>query len=131
MTILPLYIIWRILLMNGRMDDGSVYLCTLTDRSLPGEKSREVLTKVARHWYEEMLVSFRRQYAAKGVNEQIDMLIRIHFDKRARIGMFAVLGNGDQYEITNVTSGTDPETRLRYTEVSLSRMENFYDLETE
>lgn len=117
--------------MDGRMDDGIVYLCSLTDKSLPGEKSCEVLTKVARHWYEERLVSFRRQYAAKGVNEQIDLLIRIHFDKRARIGMYAVLGNGDQYEITNVTSGTDPETRLRYTEVSLSRMENFYELEIE
>ena len=117
--------------MGGRMDDGVVYICTLTDKSLPGEMSREVLTKVARHWYEERLISFRRQYAAKGVNEQVDLLVRIHFDKRARIGMYGVLGNGEQYEITNVTSGTDPVTKLKYTELSLSRMENFYDLETE
>ena len=118
--------------MNGVMDDGIVYLAQLTDRSLPGEMPKEVLTKVARHWYEERTIDFRRQYAAKGANEQIDMIIRIHWEKRARIGMYAVLGNGDQFEIQNVAHGTDDVSRLKYTELTLQRMEDFYDLlETE
>ena len=118
--------------MNGLMDDGIVYLATLTDESAPGEMPKQTLTKVARHWYEERMIGFRRQYAAKGVNEQIDMLIRIHWEKRARIGMYAILGNGEQYEITNVSHAADDTTHLKYTELTLQRMEGFYDLlETE
>ncbi len=114
--------------MNGLKDDGIVNLCTLTDISAPGEMAHEVLTKVARHWFEERIVSFRRQYAAKGVNEQVDMVIRIHYDRRARIGMYAVLGNGDQYRIDGVTPIVDGDTRQKDTELTLSRLEKFYDL---
>lgn len=114
--------------MNGLKDDGIVYLAELSDESLPGEMPKEVLTKVARHWYEERTIGFRRQYAAKGVNEQIDMIIRIHWEKRARIGMYAVLGNGDQYQITNVAHAADDVSHLKYTELTLEKLEDFYDL---
>lgn len=114
--------------MNGLKDDGIVNLCTLTDISAPGEMAHEVLAKVARHWFEERIISFRRQYAAKGANEQVDMVIRIHYDKRARIGMYAVLGNGDQYRIDGVTPIVDGDTRQKDTELTLSRLEKFYDL---
>lgn len=114
--------------MLGNFDDGIVYLCSLTDISKPGLKPKEVLTKFARHFFEQRTISFRRQYAAKGANEQIDMLIRIHFDPRARIGTYAVLGNGEQYRIDNSTAGLDTESNLRYTELTLSRMEEFYDV---
>ena len=114
--------------MNGLKDDGIVNLCTLTDISAPGEMAHEVLTRVARHWFEQRIISFRRQYAAKGVNEQIDMVIRIHNEPRARIGMYAVLGNGDQYRIDGVTPISNDETWQRDTELTLSRLEKFYDL---
>lgn len=114
--------------MNGLKDDGVLYLCTLKDTSAPGEMAKEVLTKVARYWFEERIVSFRRQYAAKGVNEQIDMIVRIHYDRKAHIGMYAVLGNGDQYRIDGVTSITDDFTRQKDTELTLSRLEKHYDL---
>ena len=78
------------------------------------------------------MIGFQRQYAAKGVNEQVDMIIRIHFEKRARIGMYAILGNGEQFEIRNVSHASDNVTRLKYTELTLQRKEGFYDLsETE
>ena len=113
--------------MQGNLDDGIVYLCSLEDVSKPGAKPQEKLTRIARHYFEERTVSFRRQYAAKGANEHIDMLIRIHYDPKARIGTVAVLGNGDQYRIDNVANAYDADTRLRYTELTLSRLENFYD----
>lgn len=118
--------------MLGNYDDGIVYLCTLSDVSKPGLKPKEVLTKVARHYFEQRTVTFRRQYAAKGANEQIDMLIRIHYDPKARIGTYAVLGNGEQYRIDDTSVGYDSDSRLRYSELTLSRMEDYYDvLETE
>jgi len=114
--------------MLGNFDDGIAYLCTLTDISKPGLKPKEVLTKVARHFFEQRTVSFRRQYAAKGASEQIDMLIRIHYDSKARIGSYVVLGNGEQYRVDNVAVGYDSDSRLRYSELTLSRMEEYYDM---
>lgn len=117
--------------MNGLLDDGIVWLARLTDKSAPGEMAKEVLTKVARHWFAERSISFSRQYAAKGVNEQVDMVIRIHYDRRARIGMYAILGNGEQYCIENVTPVTINEDRMKYTELTLRRLEDYYELESE
>ena len=114
--------------MQDNYDDGIVYLCSLTDESKPGLKPKEVLQRIARHWFEERMITFRRQYSAKGANEQIDKLIRIHYDPKARIGAYAVLGNGEQYRIDNVSTGYDSESRLRFSELTLSRLEDFYDL---
>lgn len=113
--------------MNNR-DDGIVYLAKLTNKAAAGLKPEYSLTKISRSWYEERAVGFRRQYAAKGVNEQVDMLIRINYLKSARIGLYAILGNGDQFRITNVTQGKDDETMLRYTELTLTRMDQLYEI---
>ena len=117
--------------MPDNFDSGIVYLCRLTNVAQPGLKPVEVLTRIDRAWYSERTVSFRRQYAAKGVNEQIDLLVRIHYNPKARIGMYAVLGNGDQFRIDNVSNGFDDPSMLRYTELTLSRLEDFYDLSDE
>ena len=86
-----------------------------------------------------------RAYMAKGVNEQVDMLVRIDLDTDVHIGQFAVLGNGEQFRITNVTSGEEVFERtkqvnslyyrqpqivgLKYTELTLTRIEQNYDVE--
>lgn len=114
--------------MLGNYDDGIVWLCSITNTSDNGLKPVERITRISKHFFEERTVSFRRQYAAKGVNEQIDMLIRIHYDTGARIGMVAELGNGDQFRIDNVTHAYDPDSRLRYTELTLARLEDFFDV---
>ena len=56
------------------------------------------------------------------------MLIRIHYDQNARIGMIALLGNGDQFRIANVTHAYDSDSRLRFTELTLERLEDFYNV---
>ena len=114
--------------MQGNFDDGIVYLCKIFNTSENALKPVEVIIKTARHYFEERTISFRRQYAAKGANEQIDMLIRIHYDQNARIGMIALLGNGDQFRIANVTHAYDSDSRLRFTELTLERLEDFYNV---
>lgn len=114
--------------MTEQFDSGTVYLCTLNDVSRPGEMAAETLAKVARHYFKEERISYRRQYAAKGANEQVDMVIRIVYEPKARIGMFAVLGNGDQYQIDSVSQIRDPDSRRKYSELTLSRLENYYDV---
>lgn len=109
-------------------DDGIVYLAELENVADPGNKPAYSLHKVSRQWYEDRAVGFRRQYAAKGVSEQVDMLIRVTHNTRARIGLYAILGNGEQFRITNVTNGRDDETGLRYTELTLMRLDQNYEI---
>lgn len=90
----------------------------------------EELERIARHWYEERVIGMQRQYLAKGVNEQIDLMARIHHEPRARIGLYAALGNGDQYRIANVSHGKNNDG-LRYTDLTLTRLEDYYDVADE
>lgn len=112
----------------ANMDGGIVYLKRLVNVAAAGMKPAYRLETISRDWYEDRAIGFRRQYAAKGVNEQVDLLIRIHFNKAARIGLYAVLGNGEQFRITNVTNARDDETGLRYTELSLTRLDENYEI---
>lgn len=107
------------------MDDGILFICRLDNLAEDGDMPCEKLAKINRHWYEERVIGMNRQYLAKGVNEQIDLLVRIHHDRNVRIGMFAVLGNGEQFRITNVSHITDG---LRYTDLTLERLDEFYDV---
>lgn len=114
--------------MANNRDSGIVYLASLTNTAAAGLKPEYSLTKISRSWYEERMIGFRRQYAAKGVNEQVDLLIRINYLQKARIGLYAILGNGEQFRITNVTHGKDDETMLRFTELTLTRMDQLYEV---
>ena len=116
------------------LDDGVVFICTLQNVAEPGKMPTEQLTKYRKFWYGERYVGYNRQYAARGVNENIDMMIRIPYDRGVRIGMYAVLGNGEQYRIDLVSQATDftgyqnERRSLKYTDLTLSRLEHNYDL---
>lgn len=121
------------------LDDGTLRICTLQNVGEAGQMPRQVLTPIRRHWYGERSIGYNRQYAAKGVNEHIDLLVRIVHDRAVRIGMYAVLGNGEQYRIDHVMHGGEYDYfsqitgpmgtgSLRYTELTLSRLEALYDV---
>lgn len=116
--------------MNNR-DSGVVFLADLVNMADPGNMPEYQLEKIAKNWYLERTVGFRRQYAAKGVNEQVDMLIQTAYQPKARIGKYAILGNGDQFRITNVTPVRSDETGLRLTEWTLTRLEDLYEIADE
>lgn len=109
------------------LDAGILYLCQLNDVAEPGDMPREVLQKVARHWYEDRVIGMNRQYLAKGVNEQVDKLVKIHYEPKARIGLYAMLGNGEQFRITNVSPIIDDDG-LRKSELTLTRLEDYFDV---
>lgn len=125
-------------------DDGVLYICNLIDTAANGEMPNEVLEKVNKFWFENRYIGFSRQYAANGVNQRVDRLVRIEQDQSIQIGQYAVLGNGEQFRITLVSHGQDidPRTKLtnnnyyrtpqivglKYTELTLTRLENYYDV---
>lgn len=116
-------------------DAGILTLCRLENVAEPGGMPRERLVEGNRHFYEERMVGYGRQYAAMGANEQVDVLARIWRDSSARIGMYAVLsdyegqehGEGDQYRVDNVQHRLD-EDGLKVTDLTLSRLDSLYDV---
>ena len=127
-------------------DDGVVFICNLTNIAENGDMPHEVLTIVSKHWFEQRTIGVSRSYQAKGVNERIDMLIRIELNNDIHIGQYAVLGNGDQFRIDMVTPVEDVFERtkmmdskyyrqpkivgLTCTAITMSRLENYYDVQT-
>lgn len=111
-------------------DDGVLFVCRLVNEAQNGLMPREVLKPMVKHWFKIRTVGAQRQYLAKGVNEQVDFLVSVPFDPRIRIGNFAVLGNGEQYRITNVAH-FDEDTEIRRTDLSLTRLEDYYAVSTD
>lgn len=115
-------------------DAGLVTICTLDDMADPGNMPDEKLNPLSQHYFEERSVGYNRQYAAMGVNERVDMLIRIWREPTVRIGMYALLTdyegqvneNGDQYRIDNVQHLLDDG--LKVTDLTLYRMDELYEV---
>lgn len=121
-----------------RLDDGMARICELENIADPGFMPKRRLTVKTEQYFEERGISQSRQYLAKGVSEQVDMVIRIWDDGiRPRIGMYVVLTNyegqentgGDQFRIDNVQPLMNDEG-LRVFDLTLSRMEDRYDVDT-
>lgn len=126
-------------------DSGVLFICDLLNQAPNGSMPHETLCKKGKFWFEMKTIGMNRQYLAKGVNERIDLLVRIVFTKDVRIGQYVVLGNGEQYRIDNVSHGFDETvytrtvktnyyktvhiTNLNYTELTLSKIEENYDIE--
>lgn len=122
--------------------DGVLFVCNLTNIAQNGDMPNEVLTKVKKFWFEMRPISFSRAYEAKGVNEQVDLVARIAYDTSIHIGQHVVLGNGEQYRIDNINHSQEEFARskmidskyyrqpviagLKYTDLTLSRIENYY-----
>ena len=111
-------------------DDGVLAVCDLVNISPPGSMPVQQLQKKSEHFFSERTVGYGRQYAAMGVNEQVDMLVRIWSDTSIRIGMFAVLEGNVQYRIDNVQQLFD-EDGLRVTDLTLRRLDSNYDVKAE
>lgn len=117
------------------MDDGIIKICDLTNLAPDGDMPRNQLTVLDEMYFESRTVGYNRQYAAKGVNEQVDMLVRVWRNNTVHIGMYAVLTNyeeqvnesGDQYHIDNVQHLLDDDG-LKVTDLTLSRMDELYEI---
>lgn len=116
------------------MDAGFITVCQLQDYQEPGDMPKQILVPLDLFQFEERVVGYNRQYAAKGANEQVDMLVRI-WRHPVRIGMYAVLSDyegqeceaGDQYQIQNVQNLLDDDG-LKVTDLTLRRVDKLYEV---
>lgn len=108
-------------------DAGIVEICRISEDATGAEMPKKTLVPVMRCYYGERTVGFNRQYAAKGVSEQVDALIRIWQDRSVRIGMYAITDDNAQYRIDNVQHLPD-EDGLLVTDLTLRRLDDLYDV---
>lgn len=112
------------------MDAGIVTICRLINTAEDGNMPVYKLSKVTAAYYANRTVSYRRFYAAKGANEEIDLLIRIWRDPSVQRGQYAVvsesLDNG-QYEIEQVQHTVDADN-LQVTDLTLKRVDKLYEV---
>lgn len=109
------------------LDSGILTIYELKNYYSAGRIPKQTLVEHSKHYYGERTIGFSRQYAAMGVNQQVDLLARIWHDRSIVIGMYATDEDGNQYRIDNVQHLTD-EDGLRVTDLTLSRIENLYDI---
>ena len=106
-------------------DSGILTICSAENAAAKGDMCRERLKKLSQHYYGERTVGYGRQYAARGVHEQVDMLAEIWEDRSVRIGMVAVTDDDRQFHIDLVQHKLD-EDGLRVTWLTLSEVEEPY-----
>lgn len=111
-------------------DAGTITVCNLENIADPGRMPVQKLVSVTSAYFGERTVGYNRYYAAAGVNQEIDLLVRIWRCPAVKIGMYAVLTmseNDGQYRITNVQHLLDDDG-LKVTDITLVRLEEFYDV---
>lgn len=115
------------------MDAGMLKVCELTNTAANGAMPVEELSEIASTYYEDRVVGYGRYFAAKGVNEQVDLTVRSWRLPEARAGLYAVLSDGEndgQYRIVQVQHLLN-EDGLKVTDLSLARLEANYELADE
>lgn len=129
-------------------DSGTLKICNLTNIAENGLMPREVLSVNNKFWFEMRTIGINRQYLARGVNERIDLVVRIPRNDKIEVGQYAVLGNGEQYRISHITHGYNSQyfsrmvkkdfyegyrtvnvVDLDYTELTLVKNENYYEVQ--
>ena len=109
------------------MDSGTCRIYTVTDAAENGEMPAPTLHEYGDYeWsFEDRMISYSRQYAAMGVDQQIDRIIRI-WRTPVRIGDVVVIED-EQYRIDNVQPTLDDDS-LQVVDLTLRRLEKNYDI---
>lgn len=107
------------------MEKGKVKICALIDSSDGGGMPVEKLAVITETYYERRTVGVTREYAAQGVRETIDALIRCRNLRSLPVNAeYAILG-GEQYRINHKQAIEESHTGY---DLTLERSDNEYEL---
>lgn len=112
------------------MDAGLISFALPVNTAPPGRKPTFSVTYGDPVYFEERHIGFERAYAAKGVNETVDAVVRIWrpAPDEARIGGLAKIMcaegrlNGE-YTIQLISPGADAKSGLKVLDITLMRRE--------
>ena len=109
-------------------DSGVVNIYSVIEAGLNGQMPTRQLRLLERFFFEDRVVCYGGQYAAFGVSQQVDRLIRIDREENIEIGMVAAI-DGLTYRIDNVQHLFD-DYNLKCTDLTLSRLEADFDADS-
>lgn len=110
-------------------DDGIIDICKTVELQSAGFAPKQQLSRLGSYFFMVRSVGYARQYAAKGQNEQIDLLVRIQEGKRisdVHIGYYGIVLD-EQYRIDNVQTFIDDDGQF-VTDLTLRRLDKRYDV---
>ena len=105
-------------------DAGILTLYNLTSTSAMGDAPVERLVELGTAYYAERTVGYNRIYAAKGANQEIDMVVRCYNTDVPYSAKYVVLEDGNQYQISVKQKIVDEDA----TDLTLVRLEEYYDV---
>lgn len=108
-------------------DMGILKLYTLTNNSEDGDAPVEKLVLVGTAFYAERTVGYNRIYAARGADEEIDLLVRCYNTDVPYSAKYVILEDGNQYQISVKQKIVDEDA----TDLTLRRLEDYYDVADE
>lgn len=109
---------------NTMRDAGILTLYNLTSTSAMGDAPVEKLESLGTAFYAEKTVGYNRIYAARGANEQIDMVVRCYNTDVPYSAKYVILEDGEQYQISVKQKIVDEDA----TDLTLVRLEDYYDV---
>ena len=108
-------------------DMGLLTLYDLVTTSTSGDMPVEKLSSLGTAFYAEKTVGYNRIYAARGANEEIDMVVRCYNTDVPYSAKYVVLEDGNQYQISVKQKIVDEDC----TDLTLVRLEDYYDVDVD
>lgn len=108
--------------------DGTLTVCELVNNGERGLMPRYVLRSKSVHYYGNRTIGYGRQYAAMGVDQRIDRLVRIWRDNTVNVHDYVLLDDGHQYRIDMVQHLQDDDG-MNVTDLTLYRWEDNYEVD--
>lgn len=108
-------------------DMGILSIYDLVTTSTSGDMPVEKLSLVGTAYYAEKTVGYNRIYAARGANQEIDMVVRCYNTDVPYSAKYVVLEDGNQYQISVKQKIVDEDA----TDLTLVRMEGYYDVDSD
>ena len=105
-------------------DAGILTLYSLQNTAGEGDMPAEQLVPVGTAYYAERTVGYNRIYAAKGANEEIDMVVRCYNTSVPYNAKYVIPEDGEQYQITVKQKIVDEDA----TDLTLVRLEDYYNV---
>ncbi len=107
--------------------EDTLVIYSLQNTADAGAMPVEQLVEVSTEFFEDRTIGYGRNYAALGVNQQIDRLVRIWRNNAVTTKHYVVI-DGDQYRVDFVQHTTD-EDGLKITDLTLVRLDDNFDVE--
>lgn len=110
-------------------DDGIVKIYRLENGAKKGDKPIEKAVYKSSYHFSYEDVGLTRYYSALSAKQQIECVIGIYLDRSILTNDIAVMEDGNQYRIQFVQHPMDEEDEMRYTRLTLERINDRYVIE--